>query len=209
MLTVTCSPQPQEHLLQYWLDYKGPGDEYSRLTPHAISAISEYRIPGPKGFSRTVTGPCVKGYYRTHYITTGTGPDGIPFDIEDTGWSKLLTSRTARGERMMQQRTYAEYVPPRGLAWIWWTLQRSLRMMFQQLRRTYRRSHPLPEVSRYVGLSARVIGENRLLPPVGSVGVVARSEVRHGDRVYIIEFEDMTLIAGLPAPRILELISRD
>jgi len=110
---------------------------------------------------------------------------------------------------MMQQRTYAEYVPPRGLAWVWWTLQRPLQMMFHQLRRTYCRSHPPPEVSRYIGLSARVVGENRLLPPAGSMGVVARSEVRDGDRVYIIEFEDMTLIAGLPAPRILKLVSRD
>ncbi|MGH3926721.1 MAG: hypothetical protein ACRDTT_28310, partial [Pseudonocardiaceae bacterium] len=70
----------------------------------------------------------------------------------------------------------------------------------------YRR-HPLPEVSRYIGLSVRIVGENRLLPPVGSVGVVTGSEVRDGDRVYIIEFEDMTLVSGLPAPRILDLLS--
>ncbi|HEU0090083.1 MAG TPA: hypothetical protein VFQ77_20930 [Pseudonocardiaceae bacterium] len=87
VLTVTCNPRPQEHLLQYWLDYKGPGDEYSRRTPRALS---EYRIPGPKGFSRTVSAPCVKGYYRTHYTATGTGPDGIPFDFEDTGWPKFF-----------------------------------------------------------------------------------------------------------------------
>lgn len=87
VITVACIPSPKEHLLQYWLDYKGPGDEYSRLN---LRAAGEYRIPGSDGFSRTITGPCLKGSYRTHYTATGTGPDGVPFDIEDIGWSKLF-----------------------------------------------------------------------------------------------------------------------
>ncbi|MGH4014196.1 MAG: hypothetical protein ACRDSL_09765 [Pseudonocardiaceae bacterium] len=62
-------------------------------------------------------------------------------------------------------------------------------------------------MSRFIGLAARVVRQNHLLPPVGSVGIVAGSEVRDGDRVYIIEFEEMSLITGLPAPRIIELLA--
>jgi len=53
--------------------------------------------PWPKGFSRTVTGPCLKGYYRTHYIATGTGPDSILLGIEDTGWPKLFDVEDCQG----------------------------------------------------------------------------------------------------------------
>ena len=107
---------------------------------------------------------------------------------------------------MTQQRTYATWVRPRGLARLWWTLQRRTWAVFHHLRALYRRRYPPPEKSHDIGLTAKVVQENRLKPPVGSVGTVARSEVRDGARVYLIEFEDMTLITGLPAPRILELV---
>ncbi|MGH4014192.1 MAG: hypothetical protein ACRDSL_09745 [Pseudonocardiaceae bacterium] len=105
---------------------------------------------------------------------------------------------------------YAEYLPPRGLAWVWWVFKSPSNCIYRRLRRMYRRRWPQPEVSRYIGMAARVAEDGatgRLY--VGSVGVVTRSEVLDGDRVYIIEFdaENETLMGPLPAPRIVELMS--
>lgn len=84
VITARCELPPQKHLLQYWLDYRGPGEEFTPLTPRIAS---EWRIPTASGFSRTVTAPCLRGHYRTHYTVTGVGPgeDPIPFEVEGVG----------------------------------------------------------------------------------------------------------------------------
>ncbi|HEU0087649.1 MAG TPA: hypothetical protein VFQ77_08360 [Pseudonocardiaceae bacterium] len=109
---------------------------------------------------------------------------------------------------MTQQRSYAEYVPPRGLGGIWWKLTSPARLVYAHLRRAYHRRRPPPEVSAYLGMSARVVGED-LTPnlPVGSMGIVTRSEVRDGDRIYVIEFdtENETVCGELPCERHFEL----
>jgi hypothetical protein len=57
-------------------------------------------------------------------------------------------------------------------------------------------------------MSATVVGED-LTPnlPVGSVGTITRSEVRDGDRIYVIEFdaENETVCGELPCERHFEL----
>lgn len=93
VLTVRCDPPPQSHLLQYWIEYRGVGDEFDRLTPRAVS---DYEIPKPS-YTRTVAAPCVKGYYRTHYSATGHGPDGIPFDFESAGRVRFFDTDDCQG----------------------------------------------------------------------------------------------------------------
>lgn len=111
------------------------------------------------------------------------------------------------------QGRYAEYVMSRGLAWVRWKLTRFPERIYRLLRRAYRRRWAQPEVSAYLGMGVRIIGEDmgRHLP-VGSVGVVTRSELREdweGDRTYTIEFyaENVTLSAGLPCRRHFELFT--
>lgn len=86
-LTVWCSKRPQEHLFQYWLDYKGPSDEFTRLS---LRVPSVYDIPSVEGYTRTVSADCVKGWYQTHYVATGVSSAGIAFDFESTGWRKFF-----------------------------------------------------------------------------------------------------------------------
>lgn len=92
IVTPTCKKDklPLRHVIEVYLDYRGPGDEFTPLSPKHIVKPG---IPDEKGFDINVTGECVKGYYRTHYHVSGKGPpldDGpggsIPFEYEDTGW---------------------------------------------------------------------------------------------------------------------------
>lgn len=74
------------------------------------------------------------------------------------------------------------------------------------LQRAYRRRFPAPEVTGYLGMAARLIMRSDRLPPVGSLGVVTRSELSNGARLYHIEFDTVTLIGPLPKPGVVELL---
>lgn len=81
------------------------------------------------------------------------------------------------------------------------------------VRRAYRRRRPEPEVSAYLGMAVRIIGEGvgRHLP-AGAVGVVTRSALQDsGDRTYAVEFDagNVTLSTSLPCPRQFELFTPD
>ncbi|MGH3924270.1 MAG: hypothetical protein ACRDTT_15645 [Pseudonocardiaceae bacterium] len=107
---------------------------------------------------------------------------------------------------------YADYLPPRGLTWVWWQLQCPPKSIYRRLRRMYRHRWPPPEVSSYLGMRAMIVGEGaagRL--HVGSVGVISKSEVYGDHRVYHIEFgtEGDTVVTQLPNPGCVELIPHE
>lgn len=104
---------------------------------------------------------------------------------------------------------YAEYVVPRGPGWVRWKLASIPARIHRLVRRAYRCCRPESEVSAYLGMGVRIIGEDmgRRLP-VGSVGVVTGSELQDsGDRTYTVEFdtEYVTLSTLLPCTRHFEL----
>ncbi len=111
---------------------------------------------------------------------------------------------------MTQPRPYAPYIPPRRLAWVRWQLRRLPRQAYRCLRKVYRRRWPPPE--RYIGMKARILERGAKGPlHVGSIGDIDRSEVQNGNRVYFIEFdaENLTLMARLPDPGVVELFTVD
>lgn len=105
---------------------------------------------------------------------------------------------------------YADYLPPRGLAWVWWQLQRPAKSIYRRLRRMYFHRWPPPEVPNYLGMQAMIVGDGAIgRLHVGSVGVISKSELQGDHRVYHIEFETEgeTVITPLPHPNCVELIS--
>lgn len=76
VVTPTCDNDrlPLSHVIEVYLDYRGPGDEFMPLNPRHIVKPG---VPDEKGFDIVVTGECVKGYYRTHYHVSGKG-EGKP-----------------------------------------------------------------------------------------------------------------------------------
>lgn len=101
----------------------------------------------------------------------------------------------------MRHGTYSESRLRRRPSILGWSAQ-SLRC----LRRAYRRRFPAPEVTGYLGMAARLVMRSDRLPPVGSLGVVTKSELSDGARLYHIEFDTVTLIGPLPEPDVVELL---
>lgn len=101
----------------------------------------------------------------------------------------------------MRHATYSESRPRPRQSILGWSA-RPLR----RLRRAYRRRFPPPEVTDYLGKTARLVMHSDRLPPVGSLGVVTGSELSDGTRLYHIEFDTVTLIGPLPEPGVVELI---
>lgn len=101
----------------------------------------------------------------------------------------------------MRHAKYSESRPQPQQSVLGWSVQ-----YLRRLHRAYRRRFPAPEVTDYLGMTARLVMRNDRLPPVGSLGVVTRSELADGARLYHIEFNTVTLIGPLPEPGVVELL---
>ncbi|MGH3908268.1 MAG: hypothetical protein ACRDTE_29410 [Pseudonocardiaceae bacterium] len=86
--------RPLSDVIEVYLDYRRISDDFTPLgRRHKVVS----QIPDADGFDIIVSGPCLEGYYRTHYYVSGRGapldggPGGsLPFEYEDTGWSKYF-----------------------------------------------------------------------------------------------------------------------
>lgn len=69
-------------------------DDYDSYGPH----MGTRKIPGKTGFELKAHSACVEGWFRAKVHVEGSGPadpqnpQGIPFDVEDTGWPKFITA---------------------------------------------------------------------------------------------------------------------
>lgn len=97
VVTPTCALRPQRHLLHAQLEYRAVG-EYSPIGREAVSRT----IPDTTGYPATVSGPCLKGWYRTKVRVSGLGPvddlnpEPRPFDRMVTGQARSVTAEECR-----------------------------------------------------------------------------------------------------------------
>jgi hypothetical protein len=210
VLRRVCDSQHRSlvHKIQAWIERKsfdGDWKPVSRRTPLALT------IPDSAGFDIRVSAECVEGSYRSGYEAIGRGevlpgnPSGVPFDTGTTAGIFVSSPQAIAEDEHMRpvHGGYGDYLPPRGLVWVVGQLQRPGKAVSRRLRPMYVRRWPPREVSRYIGMRARITEDGvigRL--HTGSIGGVTGSEMQGVQRVYRIEFdiEEETVITHLPNP---------
>ncbi|MGQ0773901.1 MAG: hypothetical protein ACT4NY_05705 [Pseudonocardiales bacterium] len=100
VVTPTCDLPPRQHVLHAWMEYKAIG-EYSPLGRRQVVSRA---IPDRTGFPVPVSaGTCAQGWYRAVVHVDGVGPsttadpEGLPFDVTETGREKFITAQDCNG----------------------------------------------------------------------------------------------------------------